>query len=206
MAGYHNLSKYGPQFRASIWDKTHGICWYCGTQTNPWVDFCIDHVENYGTDEKSNLVSCCRTCNRLKSNKTLEDFRKVFFEKHQRDFWCITSAPRTTDAFCTEECKVRERTENSIDAVKAFSPYFDDRIMLTLFSIAYIENADIPMLDDIAKYTHQSPHVVLAHLFRLHDDGVISLQWDDVMQAHCCFTLDLEERALRIFREERSHE
>ena len=206
MAGYHNLAKYGPSFRASIWDKTHGICWYCGTQTNPWVDFCIDHVENHGTDDRSNLVSCCRPCNRLKSNRTLEDFRRVFFEKHQRDFWCVNNAPRTNDTFCTDDCKVRERTEIAIDEIKYYSPYIDNSITLTLFGIAYIGSSTIPMLKDIAEFTHQSPHIVLAHLFRLHGDGMISLEWDDTLHAHWCFTLDLEERALRIFREERSHE
>jgi len=30
--------------RAVVWAKTDGSCWYCGKQTNPWIDFCIDHI------------------------------------------------------------------------------------------------------------------------------------------------------------------
>jgi 5-methylcytosine-specific restriction endonuclease McrA len=63
--------------RALAWDKTKGRCWYCGRQTNPWRDFCIDHVVN-GLETLDNLVPACRRCNHLKNNQTLDDFRPLF--------------------------------------------------------------------------------------------------------------------------------
>jgi len=68
------------KIRKLVWDKTEGKCWYCGKQTNPWRDFCIDHIipkTNGGNDEHSNLVPCCRICNVRKSNRTIERLREI---------------------------------------------------------------------------------------------------------------------------------
>lgn len=51
--------KIDSDVRAEIWDKTGGLCWYCGEQMNPFRDFTIDHVvsiRNGGRDVMSNLV------------------------------------------------------------------------------------------------------------------------------------------------------
>ena len=70
--------------RAVVWEKTNGRCWYCGKQTNPWRDFCIDHVID-GLDTIENVVPCCSTCNRRKSNKGLDYLRRwipiFYFER-----------------------------------------------------------------------------------------------------------------------------
>lgn len=66
--------------RAAIWAMTDGHCWYCGVKTNPFDDFCIDHVRPValgGADELENLVPCCTRCNRDKSKLTLEAFRAL---------------------------------------------------------------------------------------------------------------------------------
>ena len=58
-----------PQVRAEVWDKTGGVCWYCGCQTNPFRDFTVDHmhpVARGGTDDIDNLVPACRSCNSAK--------------------------------------------------------------------------------------------------------------------------------------------
>jgi hypothetical protein len=60
------------KLRAIIWNKTGGKCWYCNRQTNPWTDFCIDHVvpiSSGGTDDLDNLVPCCRPCNASKGGR-----------------------------------------------------------------------------------------------------------------------------------------
>jgi len=77
MAAHHTkkLWALGTKFRAKIWAKTGGACWYCGTQTNPWIDFCADHYDNNGSNDLENLVPSCRTCNLKKRDKTIEEFR-----------------------------------------------------------------------------------------------------------------------------------
>ena len=64
--------------RAAIWDKTGGCCWYCGLQTNPWRNFCIDHVVpevKDGPFHIDNLVPCCRGCNVRKGGGSIEELR-----------------------------------------------------------------------------------------------------------------------------------
>lgn len=64
--------------RRTVWAKTDGKCWYCGIQTNPWGDFCIDHLQPLslrGSDELENLVPCCSSCNNRKKNRAVEQFR-----------------------------------------------------------------------------------------------------------------------------------
>ena len=58
--------------KAAVWDMTGGECWYCGVQTNPFLDFTIDHVipvSKGGSDDLGNLVPCCRPCNCRKSDR-----------------------------------------------------------------------------------------------------------------------------------------
>jgi hypothetical protein len=73
------------RIRSAVWHKTEGRCRYCGTQTNPFKSFCIDHVVSRrrgGSDELANLVPCCRTCNIRKSDMTVEQFRQSISEYH----------------------------------------------------------------------------------------------------------------------------
>ena len=68
-----------PDMRADVWDKTGGRCWYCGVQTNPWRDFCVDHFlakAAGGADTLDNLVPCCRTCNMRKGPRGIEALRR----------------------------------------------------------------------------------------------------------------------------------
>lgn len=65
--------------RMYVWDKTGGICWYCGVQTNPFRDFACDHVIpviSGGTNDLWNLVPCCRRCNSQKHAMSVEHYRK----------------------------------------------------------------------------------------------------------------------------------
>lgn len=73
--------------RQKIWDKSGGLCWYCGSslpekgwhadhfepiRRNWWTDTCI-HPEN---DIEENKVPSCAACNILKGSSTLEQFRE----------------------------------------------------------------------------------------------------------------------------------
>lgn len=69
----------GRDVRAIVWARTNGHCWYCGTKTNPFVDFAVDHVVPVATGGKNdpeNLVPCCRTCNSRKQARDVEELRR----------------------------------------------------------------------------------------------------------------------------------
>ena len=73
-----------PLIRAIIWDKTGGQCWYCGIEMNPFRDFSIDHflpATKGGLEDFDNLVPCCRNCNNMKKNVSLERFRALLAHK-----------------------------------------------------------------------------------------------------------------------------
>lgn len=69
--------------KAVVWAKTNGRCWYCGIQTNPFVNFSVDHflVTKPSNDDISNLVPCCKTHNSKKGRKTIENFR-IYMSGH----------------------------------------------------------------------------------------------------------------------------
>jgi HNH endonuclease len=63
--------------RSAVWEKTAGHCWYCGVITNPWRNFCVDHLVpvQEGGNGIDNLVPCCNQCNGRKGQRSLEVFR-----------------------------------------------------------------------------------------------------------------------------------
>lgn len=63
--------------RKSILAKTGGHCAYCGTPLSIGA-MQIDHVQPLhlgGTNDETNLMPSCRSCNHYKSTLTLEKFR-----------------------------------------------------------------------------------------------------------------------------------
>lgn len=65
----------------AVLKRDNYTCHYCGDRSG---DFEIDHmipVSRGGSDDLDNLVTSCRTCNRQKRDKTVEEFR-VWREKH----------------------------------------------------------------------------------------------------------------------------
>jgi len=83
----HNI-EYGKAFgrqvkpgwallRKSILDRDNNLCHYC-KQPSDFME--VDHVipvENGGTDEPTNLVACCRSCNRKKGVKPYQSQTKA---------------------------------------------------------------------------------------------------------------------------------
>lgn len=64
--------------KSAVWSKTNGICFYCGTGVEPFENFTVDHFiprSRGGSDELSNLVPACRSCNCSKHDLLLEEWR-----------------------------------------------------------------------------------------------------------------------------------
>ena len=68
-----------PLPRSWIWQRARGHCFYCGDI--PTRDQrTIDHLTaccRGGTHDEANIVPACRTCNRRKDWRTLEEYRQV---------------------------------------------------------------------------------------------------------------------------------
>ena len=57
--------------RRRVWEKTDGICAYCGTRMHPFGTLTMDHVVprcKGGPDTIDNLVPACQACNSEKGN------------------------------------------------------------------------------------------------------------------------------------------
>lgn len=63
--------------RQAVYDKMGGYCAYCGTSISLKA-MQADHVvplHKGGSDEVSNMLPACRSCNHYKSTLTVEQFR-----------------------------------------------------------------------------------------------------------------------------------
>lgn len=81
---------YKETVKAMLWEKSGGHCWYCGDELkNGWI---IEHVHprsKGGSYHIDNLVPACRSCNVIKSNKSLDEFKKLLQHK-------LVNAPKFT--------------------------------------------------------------------------------------------------------------
>jgi len=83
--------------RQMIWDKSGGVCWYCGEGLqSAWH---TDHflplgrnpdrtISNPENDNFDNLVPACPGCNIMKSDMDIDDFRQligIFTKRLNRD-------------------------------------------------------------------------------------------------------------------------
>ena len=72
---YQQGNLYQQKLRSFIFSRSNGKCVYCGAKAEE-----IDHIiprANGGTNSTYNLVASCRSCNQVKSNKTLKEFGKI---------------------------------------------------------------------------------------------------------------------------------
>jgi len=64
-----------------IFERDDYTCQYCGSKR----DLSIDHkkaIANGGSNTKSNLLVACITCNALKSDMSVKEFKKKYSIKH----------------------------------------------------------------------------------------------------------------------------
>ena len=64
--------------RKNVYSVTYGKCFYCGCDLN-FYDFHVDHLnpKSIGGVNKNNRVPSCPDCNLVKTNKSIEEFRKT---------------------------------------------------------------------------------------------------------------------------------
>ena len=69
--------------RHYVFMKTFYHCAYCGKILSDKNDLTIDHKNpkaKGGTNEMDNLVGCCKSCNQIKSDRTVDEFRKKLID------------------------------------------------------------------------------------------------------------------------------
>lgn len=70
--------KFSLVFKRLLWLASHKACAYCGLEIQTHEEMRVDHYLPKGSlnsESIYNYVSCCKTCNSVKCNKSLEDFR-----------------------------------------------------------------------------------------------------------------------------------
>ena len=75
--------------RRNAWRRSNGHCWYCGLTLDPFDTFTLDHViptAMGGTDEPSNLVAACKSCNSSKCKKSINEYRAHILRKRGQVF------------------------------------------------------------------------------------------------------------------------
>ena len=68
--------------REKVYQKCHGHCAYCGCVLD-YKDMQVDHVKPFsigGSDDITNMLPACRSCNHYKANLDLEQFRRYIYE------------------------------------------------------------------------------------------------------------------------------
>jgi 5-methylcytosine-specific restriction endonuclease McrA len=75
-----NKVSFSWKVEEKVLKKTGGHCAYCGDELSG--NFDIDHVHpraKGGSNADDNLMPACKWCNNKKRDKTVEEFRAVFF-------------------------------------------------------------------------------------------------------------------------------
>ena len=73
-----NINNIPNPKRAQVYAMFDGCCAYCGRRIT-FRELDIDHIwpkSRGGGNELQNLFPSCQRCNRLKDNRTIEEFRK----------------------------------------------------------------------------------------------------------------------------------
>lgn len=71
--------------RGVIFKGYDGHCFYCGRELDAFGDWHIDHANpksKGGTDDEDNLRLACHTCNIVKSDRTVEEYRAYLTDRY----------------------------------------------------------------------------------------------------------------------------
>ena len=137
--------------RHDVFMKTFYHCAYCGKILSNAEDLTIDHKTpkaKGGKDEIDNLFGCCKSCNGIKADKTVSEFRKqlmdaakisnafsgerynqnvvFFFEKYTKeDLIKLNQVEKSEDA--TIEKKITELDEKYNKLIE-YIDYISDKV------------------------------------------------------------------------------
>ena len=74
--------------RLAIYLRDGLACCYCGATLEDGAELSLDHIRPYshhGTNEASNLVTCCKRCNSARGNRPLATFARAVAEYLEAD-------------------------------------------------------------------------------------------------------------------------
>lgn len=119
-----NISK---EKREQVYRKYNGHCAYCGRPIKK-DEMQIDHLvpkARKGTNDITNLMPSCPSCNSLKADKSLRSFRKVFLKGFEEDWLSLQDKP-TFKALLQQEPKLAALVHNRLITFsdKSFQFYF----------------------------------------------------------------------------------
>lgn len=84
------------KFKQAVWQKTLGRCYFCGnliTYSQMTIDHFVPEAAD-GSDDITNLVPSCKSCNSTKGTKSIEEFR---FYVEQRGFLLLNGVSFTRE-------------------------------------------------------------------------------------------------------------
>jgi 5-methylcytosine-specific restriction endonuclease McrA len=73
------------KIRKAVLERDNYCCYYCGADNANSVDH-ITSLSKGGTNEFSNLITACTTCNYSKGTKSPEQFQKDRIKKLKKEF------------------------------------------------------------------------------------------------------------------------
>jgi hypothetical protein len=139
--------------RHDVFMKTFYHCAYCGKILSDTDDLTIDHknpVAKGGTDEIDNLFGCCRSCNQIKADSTVSEFRKklkdaakisnafsgerynqnivFFFEKYCTDDLMKINDLYSADKVAEKAAEMEEKYNNLVKYVSYIAEKLDTKL------------------------------------------------------------------------------
>jgi 5-methylcytosine-specific restriction endonuclease McrA len=70
----HGMNWIRQEKRLALYMRDNFACLYCGTGVEEEVIMTLDHVQHWGGNDPSNLVTACMECNVSKSWRSLKTF------------------------------------------------------------------------------------------------------------------------------------
>lgn len=79
-AKWHGMNWISQNSRLAIYLRDGLACAYCSANIESGTILSLDHIKAHnvgGTNEATNLITCCKRCNESKGKRTLPDFAKA---------------------------------------------------------------------------------------------------------------------------------
>lgn len=195
------------QYRAQVWAKTGGICWYCGKQMNPFLDFEEEHQNpriQGGGDELDNLQPACVRCNRRKKGRTVEEYREFLAGNGELRFWgeIPHETPQETLEKYKEAYGFMKRKDDALLLCMEYASWANPAI--GPFLSTFVQHAEYMLpndkhsefhgaftFDDLVALTRLTKPTILAYLYFLQKDAILDIYIKPTEHAFTVLTYDL---------------